>query len=317
MESGAEGGREPPGQAFDFDFGSGPASPPPRAPRIPTRRRRRSTQPQEPRPPRSGSETMARVAWALPWIVFAVAVIAAGGIVFMLAMVALAAIGIGELFRMASAYQPMRGVAIAAAAGLALAAHYGDQYQMVLVGLAMFPVMFVVAATRPSRQGITAAMAITTFGVVWIALPFAHAVLLRDLPEHGGALLVDVLVATFVTDTAAYAGGRIFGTRPLAPTLSPNKTVEGLVAGFVGGTLGFWFAGLYQDWLTGIDALMMGMCVAALAPIGDLFASIVKRDLQVKDTGRIFGPHGGLLDRLDAVLFTIVAGYYLSVAFVY
>ena len=89
------------------------------------------------------------------------------------------------------------------------------------------------------------------------------------------------------------------------------------MAGFVGGTLGFWFAGLYQDWLTGIDALLMGMCVATLASIGDLFSSLVKRDLEVKDTGRIFGPHGGLLDRLDAVLFTIVAGYYLSVALVY
>ena len=81
--------------------------------------------------------------------------------------------------------------------------------------------------------------------------------------------------------------------------------------------MGFWFAGLYQDWLPGIDALLMGMCVALLAPVGDLFESMIKRDLQIKDSGTIFGPHGGLLDRLDAVMFTIVAGYYLAVAFVY
>jgi phosphatidate cytidylyltransferase len=61
----------------------------------------------------------------------------------------------------------------------------------------------------------------------------------------------------------------------------------------------------------------MGACVAVVAPIGDLFESMVKRDLGIKDTGNIFGPHGGLLDRLDAVLFTIVVGYYLAVAFVY
>jgi phosphatidate cytidylyltransferase len=61
----------------------------------------------------------------------------------------------------------------------------------------------------------------------------------------------------------------------------------------------------------------MGMCIAALAPMGDLFESIIKRDLGIKDSGRVFGPHGGLLDRLDALLFTIVAGYYLAVAFVY
>ena len=75
-------------------------------------------------------------------------------------------------------------------------------------------------------------------GIVWIAIPFAHAVLLRELPDHGAALLVDVLVATFVVDTAAYAGGRMFGRHRLAPELSPNKTLEGLAFGFVGGTAG-------------------------------------------------------------------------------
>jgi phosphatidate cytidylyltransferase len=129
--------------------------------------------------------------------------------------------------------------------------------------------------------------------------------------------VVDVLVKTFVADTSAYAGGRLFGSRRLAPKISPNKTIEGLMAGFLGGTMGFWFAGLYQDWLSGADALLMGACIAALAALGDLFESMVKRDLNIKDTGRAFGPHGGLLDRLDAVMFTIVGGYYLSVAFVY
>ena len=90
-----------------------------------------------------------------------------------------------------------------------------------------------------------------------------------------------------------------------------------MIGGFVLGTMGFWFAGLYQDWLSGIDALMMGAVVAALAPMGDLFESMIKRDLGRKDTGTLFGPHGGLLDRLDAVFFTVVAGYYLSVLFVY
>jgi phosphatidate cytidylyltransferase len=296
-------------------------APPARPPRGPRRPRPAAGRPRRtaaaPKRPRRRSETLARVGWALPWIVFAIAIVAAGGIVFALAMIGLAWIGLAELFRMARRYRPMPLVAFAAATGLALAAHYGSQYQMVLIGLATFPLMFAVAAMRPSRSGVTASMAMTTFGVIWIALPFAHAVLLRDLPLHGGALVIDVLVGTFVTDTAAYAGGRLFGSRRLAPRLSPNKTLEGLVAGLVGGTFAFWFAGLYQDWLSGLDALVMGLCVAALAPIGDLFASMVKRDLDVKDTGNVFGPHGGLLDRLDAVLFTIVAGYYLAVAFVY
>jgi phosphatidate cytidylyltransferase len=109
----------------------------------------------------------------------------------------------------------------------------------------------------------------------------------------------------------------MFGSHKIAPSLSPNKTVEGLIGGFLIGTMGFWFAGLYQDWLSGVDALIIGAAVAAIAPVGDLFESMLKRDLGTKDTGTLFGPHGGILDRLDAVLFTIVVGYYLSVALVY
>ena len=96
----------------------------------------------------------------------------------------------------------------------------------------------------------------------------------------------------------------MFGSHKIAPSISPNKTIEGLVGGFVIGTMGFWFAGLYQDWLSGVDALIIGAAVAAVAPLGDLFESMLKRDLGTKDTGTLFGPHGGILDRLDAVLFT-------------
>ncbi|HSC20918.1 MAG TPA: phosphatidate cytidylyltransferase, partial [Solirubrobacterales bacterium] len=125
------------------------------------------------------------------------------------------------------------------------------------------------------------------------------------------------LVGTFVADTAAYATGRMFGSHKITPNLSPNKTLEGLIGGFLIGTMGFWFAGLYQDWLSGVDALLIGAAVAAIAPIGDLFESMIKRDLGTKDTGTLFGPHGGILDRLDAVFFTVVVGYYLAVALVY
>ncbi|MGH2953666.1 MAG: phosphatidate cytidylyltransferase [Solirubrobacterales bacterium] len=273
--------------------------------------------PRQPPPRRPRSETIARVAWALPWIVIAVTIVVVGGALFAAAMIAFAAIGLAEFFRMTRDARPFVAVAMIAAAGMMIAAYYGTHFQIVLVAAASFPLMFAAAIARPERGRVTLAMAVTVFGVVWIAVPFAHAVLLRELPDHGAGLLVDVLVATFVADTAAYAGGRMFGRHHFAPALSPGKTVEGVAFGLVGGTMGFWFAGLYQDWLPGLDALLMGMCVAALAPVGDLFESMVKRDVGVKDSGNAFGPHGGFLDRLDAVLFTVVAGYYLAVAFVY
>ena len=260
---------------------------------------------------------MARVGVAIPWIAFAIVIVAVGGAPFAVAMIGIAVVGMAELFRMTRRFHPLAPVAFAAAAALVIAAYYGGQFQMMIVLAATFPVMFLLAAVRGHQEGTTIAVAITLLGIVWIGVPFAHAVLLRELPLHGGALVIDVLVATFLTDTAAYAGGRLFGRHPLAPKLSPNKTVEGLAFGFVGGTMGFWFAGLYQDWLPGLDALVMGMCIAVVAPMGDLFESMIKRDLNIKDTGNVFGPHGGLLDRLDALLFTIVMGYYLAVALVY
>lgn len=283
----------------------------------------RTTRPPEPpdggegKPKRSRSETLARIAWALPWLAIAATIVVVGGEVFAVAMIGFACVGLTELFQMTRDARPFSLVAFAAAAALVVAAFYGTQFQMMIALVATVPVVFAAAVARPDREGVTTAIALTILGVVWIAVPFAHAVLLRELPAHGAALLVDVLIATFIADTAAYAGGRLFGRHRLAPALSPNKTLEGLAFGFVGGTLGFWFAGLYQDWLPGIDALLMGMCVAALAPVGDLFESMIKRDLRTKDSGTIFGPHGGLLDRLDAVLFTVVAGYYLAIAFVY
>jgi phosphatidate cytidylyltransferase len=263
------------------------------------------------------SETTARVVVAIPWVVFAIAIVGIGGDVFALALVALGILGLREFFRMSASIRPIVLPGYATVAAMVIAAHFGDSFQILLVFTALLPVAFVFAAARRSHELITTSIAFTVLGVAWMGLGFSHAVLLRDLPLHGGALLIDVLVATFLSDTAAYAAGRLFGTRRITPRISPNKTLEGLIGGFVGATLGFWFAGLYQDWLPGIDALVMGMCIALVAPIGDLFASMLKRDLGVKDTGRLFGPHGGLIDRLDAVLFTVVAGYYLSLAFVY
>jgi phosphatidate cytidylyltransferase len=151
-------------------------------------------------------------------------------------------------------------------------------------------------------------------GIVWIGLALGHGVLLREMP-HGGGLVLDVLIGTFVGDTAAYLGGRAWGRTPLAPLISPKKTLEGLGCGVIGGTLAFWlFAFAYQDWFDGADALLIGFSVALAAPLGDLFESLLKRDLDVKDSGRFFGAHGGALDRLDAVFFSLVTAYYVAQA---
>jgi phosphatidate cytidylyltransferase len=275
--------------------------------------------PREPRKrrPRGSGETAKRVLVALPWIVFAIAITVAGGPVFALAMVGLGLVAVGEFGGMASRYRPLVIPAYISVAGLIAAAYLGTSYSVLMALAASVPLLFAFAARARFREGATVSLGITLLAVAWIGIPLAHAVFLRELPDHGAALLIDVLVGTFIADTAAYATGRMFGSHKIAPNLSPNKTVEGLVGGFLIGTMGFWFAGLYQDWLSGVDALIIGAAVAAMAPIGDLFESLLKRDLGTKDTGTVFGPHGGLLDRLDAVFFTVVVGYYLAVVVVY
>jgi phosphatidate cytidylyltransferase len=279
--------------------------------------RRRQRPPREPRRRRGSGETAKRVLVALPWIVFAIAITIAGGEIFALAMIAIGVVAVREFAGMASRYRPLIVPAYISVAALIVAAHLGTAFNVLYVLAAIFPLLFVFAAKAGHRDNATVSIGVTLLGVLWIGIPLAHAVFLRDLPDHGAALLIDVLVGTFVADTAAYATGRMFGSHKIFPNLSPNKTLEGLIGGFVIGTMGFWFAGLYQDWLSGVDALIIGAAVAALAPVGDLFESLLKRDLGTKDTGTLFGPHGGLLDRLDAVFFTVVVGYYLSVAVVY
>jgi len=270
-----------------------------------------------PRRPALRGETARRVLVAIPWIAFAIAIAVLGGVVFAVAMVAIGLLCLREYFLMTAPLRPVQMAAYIAVAAMVVAAHFGTAFNVLLLATASFPLLFFFGARRRPLEGIVVSMGVTVLGAVWIGLPVVHAVLLRDLPDHGAALLIDVLVGTFATDTGAYATGRMFGSHRIAPDLSPNKTIEGLVGGFLIGTMGFWFAGLYQDWLSGTDALVIGAAVAAIGPVGDLFASMVKRDLGRKDTGRLFGPHGGLLDRLDAVFFTIVVGYYLSVQLVY
>jgi phosphatidate cytidylyltransferase len=302
-------GEEPRARVDLFDdevFDDEPTPPPRKSPREPRQRR-----------PRGNGETAKRFFVALPWIVFAIAITVAGGIVFALAMIAIGVVALREFDAIASRYRPLVIPAYLAVAGLVVAAHLGSAFNILYVLAASLPLIFVFAARPRHQDGATVSIGVTLLAVVWIGVPLAHAVLLRDLPNHGAALLIDVLVGTFVADTAAYATGRMFGSHKITPNISPNKTIEGLIGGFLIGTMGFWFAGLYQDWLSGVDALLIGAAVAAVAPIGDLFESMLKRDLGTKDTGTIFGPHGGLLDRLDAVFFTVVIGYYLAVALVY
>ena len=276
-----------------------------------SRARRREARP---RRDRGDRELRQRVLWAIPAAIFAIFIIAQGGLVFALGISALGIVALHELYSLTRSVRPVDLAGFVAMVGMVLAALFGEPFHVMLALACAFPLTYAVAVARPWRERVSWAIAVTLFGVVWVGLPFAHAVFLREL-EHGGALVLDALLATFIGDSIAYSVGKAWGRRKLAPRISPNKSWEGLVAGVVGGTLVFWgFEAAYQEFLTAGQALLIGFSVALAAPLGDLFESLIKRDLDVKDTGGLFGPHGGVLDRFDAIFFSVPVAYYVTLA---
>jgi len=259
-------------------------------------------------PRRGASDLQQRILVGVPAAAVALFFVVAGGAPFTAFLVVIGIVCLHELYAMYPQAHASRLAGFVGLTGLLVAADLGDRDQIVLTLACVVPLTFGLTLLQP--RGGAPAIAVTLMGVSWIGVALAHAVLLRELPD-GRDLIINVMVGTFVGDTGAYLGGRMFGRTPLAPSISPNKTVEGLAIGMVAAVLGVFAAGLYEDWLSNADALILGAAIALVAPIGDLFESYLKRDAGTKDTGVLFGAHGGALDRLDAVLFSVVATYYV------
>jgi phosphatidate cytidylyltransferase len=177
------------------------------------------------------------------------------------------------------------------------------------------PLAFFLKGAAGTRQPTAVAVGSTVLGAAWIGLGLGHLLLLREIPEHGRLALIAVLVAIFADDTAAYAAGRLVGRHRMAPTISPGKTWEGFVFGSAAAIFVTWTAFYKQGFVDGWHSLVLGAAIAGAAPLGDLFESSLKRDAGAKDSGRLLGGHGGMLDRLDAPLFAGIAAYYVIAAF--
>jgi phosphatidate cytidylyltransferase len=183
----------------------------------------------------------------------------------------------------------------------------GGIFATILVAL----VIFGFSDARPSA---TAAISLTLLGVVWIGGGLSTLLLLRDIPEDGRLVLLTVLIAVFADDTAAYAVGRSIGRHKMAPRISPGKSWEGFVGGTIAAMAVAFFAMYDQGFLTDLEALALGAAVALSSALGDLFESAIKRDLGFKDSGRILAGHGGVLDRVDSLLWAGPAAFYVVLA---
>ena len=166
----------------------------------------------------------------------------------------------------------------------------------------------VVQISLGRQPSMLASVSAAAFTLLYLAVPIGALVALRTFP--GREVLVLLLLTVMASDTAQYYGGRAFGRRPLAPTLSPKKTVAGAVFGMVAGmfvlaVVGHW----WMVWLAPVSRVLLGATMAALGIAGDLFESSLKRSAEVKDASSLIPGHGGVLDRLDGILFAAPVYY--------
>jgi len=229
-------------------------------------------------------------------------------------VVLFAAIELYDSFRRAG-YKPATLLGLAATAALMIGSYVkGERAVPLVLALAvvfsMLWYLLGVVRARPTHN-----LGVTVLGFLWVGFLGSFASLMLRYPDSEGvAFLLATVVAVVANDIGALFAGRQFGNTPLAPDISPNKTVEG----FFGGFLATFFVCLVMSggplhlhpWTLG-SAVWLAIVVSVVGPTGDLCESMIKRDLGLKDMGSILPGHGGLLDRFDAMLFALPAVYYL------
>ena len=235
---------------------------------------------------------------------------------FLFALLAVSGlVALHEFYRLARSLRPL----VLAGYGGALAGLLGAQVDGVawMLGgfLLTFVLAFVFAAISETRQSTTVAIAATALGAGWIGLGLGHLILIRGFEANGRLAAITVLLTIFVSDTLAYVAGRLAGRHKMTPVVSPGKTWEGFTVGAVAGVFTTFLA-LYKEDLFdhSWEALLLGAVIVAAGTLGDLFESLIKRDLGTKDTGRILLGHGGVLDRIDSLLFAAPAAYFTLLA---
>ena len=281
------------------------------------------------------SELAKRVAVAAVGIPVVLALVYLGGVYLAIPLAALAAVGVHELFRFGgpAGLRPVAPTGVSGAIAFVLLATWHPTFGAfapwalgVVAALAVAALLGALFAHGPQGRPLATA-ALTLFGPVYVGLALAVVPLLVALPEarawsaadaerwSGLAILTLPLAATWIGDASAYFAGSAWGRSKLAPTISPNKSWVGfwaeLVGGGAAGALWLLLAGplLPGLGLGPVAVVALGAVLGLAAVVGDLAESLFKREAGVKDSGTVFPGHGGMLDRLDALLFTLPVAY--------
>lgn len=322
---------------YEEEAPAGAAPTPPTAPQEPRRVSSRPQARQEPQPEQGGgrrrsagggalasNDLMMRVLTAVGMAAVALIALAAGREVTLALVTVLLVVSASEFFVSLRkvGYQPATLLGLAAVAALPIGTFWRGE---AAIALGMF--LFMVFGTLWYLLGVeherpVPNLGVSALAVVWIGVLGSYAALLLDFvdlntaEEHGVGLLLAAILMTVAHDIGAYFVGRSAGRSPLTD-YSPNKSVEGLIGGMVATVVvsvaiaALGLSPFDGDPFGTVDALIVGIAVSIVAPLGDLTESIFKRDLGVKDMGAVLPGHGGLLDRFDSMLFVFPTVYYM------
>ena len=201
------------------------------------------------------------------------------------------------------------GIGLTGFAALILGTHWPGIIVPTLLATLICAISIPLFHRSPLEQNLRDS-AMTVFGVLYLGLTLGMLSMTRLLPQ-GEWLIFFLLLVTWASDTGAYYVGTLFGRHRLAPTISPKKTVEGLVGGLIGAIIVAYVARWwFLPELSGLDCLILGTLLTIAGLWGDLTESAMKRSVGMKDSGGILPGHGGMLDRLDSLLFTAPVFYY-------
>ena len=209
-------------------------------------------------------------------------------------------------------YQPATALGLVSGALVLGAGYYrGENAMLAIVAMSLFATFLWYMTVPPQhRANLVSNIAITVFGIVYIPLLAAYAIAVLGLTD-GEGLALSIIGLTFVYDTAAFGVGYLWGSRPLAPNISPKKSWEGAIgATLVTMAVAVGVVSPLVDHLNTVGSSVgLAVVVALFAPLGDLAESLIKRDLGIKDMGGILPGHGGVMDRIDSVLFVAPAAF--------
>jgi phosphatidate cytidylyltransferase len=229
-------------------------------------------------------------------------------------VVLLSLLGLFEFYRMALPGRIGAGLTASLGGALLLLTLLTPFRTMFLFALTLLVILFglIVLFTFNEVRSAASDAALLLMGFLYVPLLLGHLVLLRELPD-GIPWIFLMMIIVMGGDTGAYYIGSSFGKRKLYPAVSPNKSVEGAMGGLVGSIVGAFIAkATFFSALTALDCLAIALVLGLLGQLGDLFESLLKRSFGVKDSGIIVPGHGGILDRLDSLLFAAPAAYYYA-----